>query len=293
MFCGPSMVFTNVYNPRSAVVRKSEYRKTLVRHGATLGANCTVVCGITIGRHAFVGAGAVVNRSVPRFRAGGRRAGAPDRLDEPIRPPAGPAAAWAMHGHDCEDTGEVYLLRDGACVARRGAAVSAAVRTVSIVGARPQFVKVSPVSRAMKSSPMCIEDRIVHTGQHYDDSMSQIFFEELEIPRPDANLGIGSGPQGCQTGRMLEAIEAYLQRRSPGCRDRVRRYELDSCGCSRRRQDAYSGGARGGGAAQLQPQDAGGAQSDSHRPSVRDAVRADGDCDAQSGDRRARGPVGR
>jgi UDP-N-acetylglucosamine 2-epimerase len=93
--------------------------------------------------------------------------------------------------------------------------MSAKLRTVSIVGARPQFVKVSAVSRAMKSSKMCIEDRIVHTGQHYDDSMSQIFFEELGIPRADANLGIGSGPQGWQTGRMLEAIEKYLDAARP------------------------------------------------------------------------------
>ena len=67
VFCGPSMVFTNVYNPRAAVARKDEYRRTLVRQGATLGANCTIVCGTTIGRHAFVGAGAVVNRDVPDF----------------------------------------------------------------------------------------------------------------------------------------------------------------------------------------------------------------------------------
>ena len=67
VFCGPSMVFTNVYNPRSAVLRKNEYRRTLVRQGATLGANCTVVCGITVGRYAFVGAGALVNRDVPDF----------------------------------------------------------------------------------------------------------------------------------------------------------------------------------------------------------------------------------
>jgi UDP-2-acetamido-3-amino-2,3-dideoxy-glucuronate N-acetyltransferase len=65
VFCGPSMVFTNVYNPRSAIQRKAEYRPTLVRRGATLGANCTIVCGVTIGEHAFVGAGAVVNRDVP------------------------------------------------------------------------------------------------------------------------------------------------------------------------------------------------------------------------------------
>ena len=67
VFCGPSAVFTNVYNPRSLVERKSEYQDTLVRHGATLGANCTVVCGVTIGRFAFVGAGAVVNHDVPDF----------------------------------------------------------------------------------------------------------------------------------------------------------------------------------------------------------------------------------
>lgn len=67
VFCGPSMVFTNVYNPRAAVVRKDEYRRTLVRRGATLGANSTLVCGVTVGRHAFVGAGAVVQKDVPDF----------------------------------------------------------------------------------------------------------------------------------------------------------------------------------------------------------------------------------
>ncbi len=64
VFCGPSMVFTNVYNPRSAISRKSEYRNTLVRKGATLGANCTIVCGVTIGAYAFVGAGSVVTKDV-------------------------------------------------------------------------------------------------------------------------------------------------------------------------------------------------------------------------------------
>ena len=65
VFCGPSVVFTNVINPRSHLPRKHEYRNTVVRRGATLGANCTVICGVTIGRYAFVGAGAVVTRSVP------------------------------------------------------------------------------------------------------------------------------------------------------------------------------------------------------------------------------------
>jgi len=67
VFCGPSMVFTNVINPRSHVVRKHEYKRTLVKQGATLGANSTIVCGITIGRYAFVGAGAVVTRDVPDY----------------------------------------------------------------------------------------------------------------------------------------------------------------------------------------------------------------------------------
>lgn len=67
VFCGPSMVFTNVYNPRSAVNRKNEYRDTIVKKGATLGANCTIVCGVTIGKYAFVGAGAVVNKDVPDY----------------------------------------------------------------------------------------------------------------------------------------------------------------------------------------------------------------------------------
>lgn len=64
VFCGPSMVFTNVYNPRSAISRKDEYRSTVVRRGATLGANCTIVCGVTIGRYAFIAAGAVINKDV-------------------------------------------------------------------------------------------------------------------------------------------------------------------------------------------------------------------------------------
>jgi UDP-2-acetamido-3-amino-2,3-dideoxy-glucuronate N-acetyltransferase len=67
VFCGPSVVFTNVYNPRSQVIRKDEYRDTLVQQGASLGANCTIVCGVTIGEFAFIGAGAVVNRDVPAY----------------------------------------------------------------------------------------------------------------------------------------------------------------------------------------------------------------------------------
>ena len=67
VFCGPSMVFTNVVNPRSHVSRKDDYRRTLVRRGATIGANATIVCGNEVGNYAFIGAGAVVNRDVPAY----------------------------------------------------------------------------------------------------------------------------------------------------------------------------------------------------------------------------------
>lgn len=92
------------------------------------------------------------------------------------------------------------------------------MRVFSIVGARPQFVKIAPVCRAIDahnaSGAMPIENVIVHTGQHYDPAMSDVFFEELEIPRADVHLGVGSGGHGDQTGRMLIALESlFLQRR--------------------------------------------------------------------------------
>jgi UDP-2-acetamido-3-amino-2,3-dideoxy-glucuronate N-acetyltransferase len=114
VFCGPSMVFTNVYNPRAAVSRKDEYRDTLVRQGATLGANCTIVCGATIGAFAFVAAGAVVNRDVPDFAmiAGvpGRQIGWMSRFGERLNLPlAGKAEAICPH------TGDRYQIADGVC----------------------------------------------------------------------------------------------------------------------------------------------------------------------------------
>lgn len=88
---------------------------------------------------------------------------------------------------------------------------------VSIVGARPQFVKVAPISRVFAQAPYRseIEHIIVHTGQHYDPGMSDVFFEELDIPRAAIDLGVGSGSHGVQTGRMLELIEAYLRDARP------------------------------------------------------------------------------
>lgn len=111
VFCGPSMVFTNVYNPRSAVTRKDEYRRTVVRRGATLGANCTIVCGVTVGRYAFIGAGAVVNRDVPDFAM-------------MVGVPAAHAGWMSRHGErlhfvdghaNCPATGDRYQLADGRC----------------------------------------------------------------------------------------------------------------------------------------------------------------------------------
>lgn len=83
------------------------------------------------------------------------------------------------------------------------------MRIVTVVGARPQFIKAAVVSRALRDCPG-VREVLVHTGQHYDRNMSGVFFEELGLPLPDVNLGIGSGPHGRQTGRMLEALEAVL-----------------------------------------------------------------------------------
>lgn len=116
VFCGPSMVFTNVHNPRALVERKDEYRDTRVKRGASLGANCTVVCGTTIGEFAFVGAGAVIARDVPDFalmvgvpaRQIGWMSAFGERLDLPL----------AGEGETiCPHTGDRYTLDNG-CVSR-------------------------------------------------------------------------------------------------------------------------------------------------------------------------------
>jgi UDP-2-acetamido-3-amino-2,3-dideoxy-glucuronate N-acetyltransferase len=114
VFCGPSMVFTNVYNPRSAVTRKDEYLKTLIKRGATLGANSTIVCGITVGEYAFVGAGALINKNVPDFalvlgvpsKQIGWMSRFGERLDLPLK---GNAETT------CLKTNEKYILVDGKC----------------------------------------------------------------------------------------------------------------------------------------------------------------------------------
>ena len=112
VFCGPSVVFTNVHNPRSDVVRKDEYRPTLVKRGASLGANCTIVCGVTIGEYAFIGAGAVVSHDVKPYAL---MAGVPARQigwmsrhgERLVLPVEGSGSAT------CPATGEEYRLSDG------------------------------------------------------------------------------------------------------------------------------------------------------------------------------------
>jgi len=113
VFCGPSMVFTNVFNPRSHVSRKSDYRRTLVRRGASIGANATVVCGYTIGEYAFIGAGAVVTRDVPAYAlmAGvpAKRIGWACRCGE--RLPSGTGAV------ECPECRSKYRITSAACEA--------------------------------------------------------------------------------------------------------------------------------------------------------------------------------
>ena len=112
VFCGPSMVFTNVYNPRALIERKSEYKDTHIKKGVTLGANCTIVCGVTIGSFAFVGAGAVVKSDVPDYalvvgvpaKQIGWISECGERLTLPL---AGDGDAVCSH------TGKQYRLRDG------------------------------------------------------------------------------------------------------------------------------------------------------------------------------------
>ena len=109
VFCGPSMVFTNVYNPRSSVSRKDEYRDTYIEEGATLGANCTIVCGNKIGKHAFVGAGSLINRNVKDFAlmvgVPAKQIGWMSIYGERVQLPLEGSGQWK-----CPKTGTIYLL---------------------------------------------------------------------------------------------------------------------------------------------------------------------------------------
>lgn len=114
VFCGPAMVFTNVHNPRALIERKDEYRETLVKKGATLGANCSLVCGVTVGAYAFIGAGAVISRDVPDFalmvgvpaKQIGWMSAYGEKLDLPLD---------GQESVICSNTGDTYIL-DGKLV---------------------------------------------------------------------------------------------------------------------------------------------------------------------------------
>jgi len=90
------------------------------------------------------------------------------------------------------------------------------LKILTVIGARPQIIKAAALSRAIAGAfSGRIREVIVHTGQHYDNNMSQVFFDELGIPQPDYNLGVGSGPHGVQTARMIQGIEEILTRERP------------------------------------------------------------------------------
>ena len=146
------------------------------------------------------------------------------------------------------------------------------MRVLSIVGARPQFVKLAPVAAALAAAGT--DHVIVHTGQHYDAEMSDVFFADLRIPEPDVHLGVGSGSHGVQTGAMLAALDGVLDEHRPGL------------GLVYGDTNSTLAGAAGGGEAAparrpprgrpalLQPADARGAQPGAHRPRRRPPARA-------------------
>lgn len=110
VFLGPSMVFTNVYNPRAEISRKNEYRETKICEGATLGANCTIICGVIVGKYAFVGAGAVINKNIKDFAlvvgVPAKQIGWMSRYGERITLPLQGQGVW-----ECKNTGDKYRLK--------------------------------------------------------------------------------------------------------------------------------------------------------------------------------------
>ena len=112
VFCGPSMVFTNVYNPRSFVERKNEFRETIIKKGSSMGANCTIVCGVTIGEYAFIGAGALINKDVKDFALmvglPAKQIGWMSKTGEKI-----PLPLDGSGEYKCKQSNEMYVLENG------------------------------------------------------------------------------------------------------------------------------------------------------------------------------------
>jgi UDP-2-acetamido-3-amino-2,3-dideoxy-glucuronate N-acetyltransferase len=115
VFCGPSMVFTNVYNPRALIERKAEYQNTLIKKGATLGANCTIVCGVTVGEYAFIGAGAVITKDVKPYAlmvgVPARQIGWMSQFGEQV-----PLPVTGEGDYTCPHTGQKYQLTSKALI---------------------------------------------------------------------------------------------------------------------------------------------------------------------------------
>ena len=99
------------------------------------------------------------------------------------------------------------------------------IKLITVIGARPQIIKAAAISRAIRTHfADKIKEVIVHTGQHYDDNMSKVFFDELGVPKDDYNLGVGSGSHGLQTAKMIEGIETIILKEKPQCIIFIRRH---------------------------------------------------------------------
>ena len=187
-FIAPEVTFTNDNFLGRTKERFKFHKGVTVKRGGRIGANVTVLPGITIGADALVAAGSVVTRDVP--------------------------ARKLVMGSPAK----VKTRRS--CRAATGQSI-VALHFLSIVGARPQFVKAAMVADAIRehnrqAAPRArIRHTLVHTGQHYDKNLSDVFFHELPLPKPKHHLGVGSGSHGKQTAALLERIEQVLLEERP------------------------------------------------------------------------------
>ncbi len=170
-----------------------------------------------------------------------------------------------------------------------------ALKILTVVGARPQFIKAAAVSRAIRETDG-LSEVMVHTGQHFDPNMSDVFFDELDIPTPRHHLDINGGGHGDMTGRMLMAIEPILLEEKPGLGRRLWRYKFDAGRVTGGIQAAHPRGACRSGTSLVQSPHAGRTQPDRHGPSFHAASLSYSDGGRESraeGVVRGRPPCGR